>query len=341
MEGQIKTNISTKNIRNKTVVVTGASSGAGRATAIELAKHGAKIVLAGRNMEALDDLESHCRDMGSLAIAVRTDVTDAKQLQELASIAFEFGGSIDVWVNNAGVLAAGEFDKTPIEIHEQVIKVNLLGYINGAHAVLPYFKQQGKGILINNISVGGWFAVPYGVGYSASKYGLRGYSEALRGELIDYPGIHVCDLFPAFLDTPGIQHAANYTGYALKPAPPVYSPLKVAKAIVSLIERPRSSVTIGSVAILLKMANSLFPVISRSVTAKMIKAYFKVAYKAPETSGNLFSPAKYGTSIYGGWNSDADYEVRKNTALKTAAITGIAAGLFLLGRYQLSKKSKQ
>jgi short-subunit dehydrogenase len=129
-------------------------------------------------------------------------VTIAEQVQDLASKAYEFGGSIDVWVNNAGVLAVGEFDKTPIEITDQVIRINLMGYLHGAHAVLPFFKDQQKGILINNISVGGWFPVPYGVGYSASKFGLKGFSEALRGELSGYPGIKICDLFPVFLILP-------------------------------------------------------------------------------------------------------------------------------------------
>lgn len=122
----------------------------------------------------------------------------------LANAANDWQGSIDVWINNAGVLAAGDFDSTPMAVHEQVIKTNLLGYMNGAHAVLPFFKAQGCGIIINNISIGGFLPVPYGAGYTASKFGLRGWSEALKGELAQWPEIYVCDLFPAFLDTPGI-----------------------------------------------------------------------------------------------------------------------------------------
>src|SRR4051794_23007079 len=122
-------------LQEKTIVITGASSGVGRATAIEFARHGAKIVLAARNREALEEVEALCRDIGALALAVQTDVTDADAMKNLAATAAEFGGAIDVWVNNAGVLAAGEFCQTPIEIHDQVINVNLLGYIHGAHAV--------------------------------------------------------------------------------------------------------------------------------------------------------------------------------------------------------------
>jgi short-subunit dehydrogenase len=318
----------TRDLRTKTVVITGATSGVGRATAIAFANYGAKLVLAGRREDALKELVALCKEQGGLAIGVPTDVTDAEALQNLASVANEFGGGIDVWFNNAGVLAAGPFDETPIEVHQQVIEINLLGYIKGAHAVLPYFKKQGRGILINNISVGGWFPVPYGVGYSASKFGLRGYSEALRGELIPYPAIHVCDLFPAFLDTPGIQHAANFTGKFLKPAPPVYDPQQVASSVVSLAIKPRSSMTVGAVATLLKVAHGLFPSVSRFITAKMIDAYLKVAEPVETSTGNLFQPLEYGTSIHGGWNLQSASK-GKNVKRGLFAL-GFVAGLLLL-----------
>ena len=324
-------------LQEKTIVITGASSGVGRATAIEFARHGAKIVLAARNREALEEVEALCRDIGALALAVQTDVTDADAMKNLAATAAEFGGAIDVWVNNAGVLAAGEFCQTPIEIHDQVINVNLLGYIHGAHAVLPYFKNQGYGALINNISIGGWFPVPFGVGYTASKFGLRGFSEALRAELLEYPNIYVCDLFPAFLDTPGIQHAANYSGKILRPAPPVYDPQQVARAIVSAAERPKKSIIIGSVTNLLRFTHFLFPGVTRAITTRAINAYLKKADEAPETSGNLFSPAAYGTSIHGGWNLTEKMQPRKNKILKSALVSGVAAGMVIFGIMKLKK----
>src|SRR5687767_4216780 len=132
-----------QDLREKTVVITGASSGVGRAAAIEFARHGAKLVLAARSQEALDDVCTECNHLGAIAVGVPTDVTDAEAMQRLAEAANQYGGSIDVWINNAGVLAAGEFEKTPIEVHQQVIQTNLVGYLNGAHAVLPYFKKQG------------------------------------------------------------------------------------------------------------------------------------------------------------------------------------------------------
>ncbi len=167
-------------IKGKIVVIAGASSGAGRASAIELAGHGAQLVLAARREEALEEVAKECNELGGTAIVVATDTRDAEGMQALAKAAYNFGnGVIHVWINNAGVLAAGALEEIPIAVNEAVIDTNLLGYIHGAHAVLPYFKKQGHGILINNISVGGWFPTPYMAAYCASKFGLRGFFESL------------------------------------------------------------------------------------------------------------------------------------------------------------------
>ncbi len=176
----------TSSLQNKTIVITGASSGVGRAAAIEFAKHKATLFLAARGEKALYDAAEECKEWGANAIAVVTDVTNANDVKQLAQTAIEQSGKIDVWINNAGVLAAGDFDKTQVHIHTQVIETNLIGYVHGAHVAVQQFIKQGYGILINNISVGGWVPVPFGVGYSASKYGIRGFSEALRGELAKY-----------------------------------------------------------------------------------------------------------------------------------------------------------
>jgi short-subunit dehydrogenase len=99
---------------------------------------------------------------------------------------------------------------------------------------------KGYGVIINNISVGGFLPVAYGTSYSASKFGLRGFFEALQSELARYPHIHVCNMYPSFLDSPGIQHAANFTGVHVRPAPPVFDPMHLADTMVKLAQYPRS-----------------------------------------------------------------------------------------------------
>lgn len=322
----------------KTIVITGASSGVGRAMAVELAWHGAKLLLVARRQDALKEVVKLCNEVGGVALAMPTDVTDAEALQNVAAKANEFGGGIDVWINNAGVLAAGDFTDTPVEIHQHVLHTNLFGYMHGAYAVLPFFKKQGYGLLINNISVGGWMPVPYAVAYSASKFGLTGFSEALRGELTKYSRITICDLFPAFLDTPGIQHAANYTGKQLMPAPPVYDPQEVARAVVSVVRRPRQSVTIGSVSTFLKVANSVAPSFTRWATAKLIENYLKTAEPTETTSGNVFRPVEFGTAIHGGWARR--FSPSSTTVTSGLALAAFAAGLIFMLNGKRSNSTK-
>lgn len=317
---------------NKVIVITGASSGVGRGAALEFAKQKAKLVLASRNGKALEEIAAECESMGSMVVVQITDVTDANAVNELAKAAITTFGKIDVWVNNAGVLAAGELSETPVEIHTRVIQTNLIGYIHGAHAVLPYFKRQRHGILINNISIGGWLPVPYATGYSASKFGLRGFSQALRGELSNFPGIYICDLIPAFLDTPGIQHAANFTGSVIKPPPPVYDPMLVASSMVEIVLHPRTSVMVGSATPFLRVMQSVSPSLTGRVTRNVMSAYFKHADASPATTGNLFQPVEYGTSIHGGWNFTADMPTRKRITASAIFVIGLAAGLYLFSK---------
>jgi short-subunit dehydrogenase len=316
-------------LAGKVVVITGASSGAGRAIATEFAKHRTKIVVGARRMEALKELTLQCGQLGSEAVAVETDVTEYTAVQNLVKQAIDSFGRIDIWVNNAGVLAAGEFSETPMEVHDQVIRTNLMGYMHGAHAVLPVFKSQQTGILINNISIGGFFPTPYAAGYSASKFGLKGFSDSLKGELHRWPKIHVCDMFPAFLDTPGIKHAANHTGKVLKPAPPVYDPRKLARAAVRLAVNPRRSTSIGAMAYLLKFGVSFAPSLMRLATATLMETYFSAAQQTAKTSGNVFYPMSWGTTIDG----TGEGKPGRKTTFAAFAAGALLAGL-TLSRYQ-------
>lgn len=317
----------TNRLQGKVVVITGASSGVGRAAALEIAKRGGHVVLAARRENVLNEVAEECKAFGSDALVVPTDVTDAGQMNTLAAMAHHWGGKIDAWINNAGLLAAGAFDETPISIQEKVIQTNLLGYIHGAHAVLPHFKAQDYGVLINNISVGGWYPTPYAAAYSASKFGLRGFGEALQGELHHYPNIHVCNLYPAFLDTPGIQHAANFTGKVLRPAPPIYNPQRVAAAMVKLIAKPKDTVAVSSASTLLRLAHSQFPGLTRKITANVIELYLRNADETSNTTGNVLEPVEYGTSIHGGWSLTPK---TKLAIAGVAAIAGITLGASLM-----------
>lgn len=310
-----------------TVVITGASSGIGRATAEAFAHAGIRLVLAARRAEALQATAAVCRQHGAEVLVVPTDVTDAHAVSRLAADAAEFGGGrIDVWVNNAGVGAVGKFEETPIEAHDQVVRTNLLGYMHGAYAVLPYFKRARAGTLINTVSLGAWAPAPYAVSYTASKYGLRGFSEALRLELTQCPDIHVCDIFPAVVDTPGFRHGANYTGRELKPPKPLHDPRAVARAIVRTARNPRrTSTAVGIVATVARVANAIAPSAVRSLSSRVVEGYFARAPQVPMTDGNLFEPSAGSMDVEGGWRGSARGRLVRNVAL--AAGLGMVAML--------------
>lgn len=317
----------TDGIRRQVIVITGASSGVGRAAAVEFARNGACLVLAARDGASLQLVADECIAAGGEAIAVPTDVTDAAAVTILAQAALARFNRIDVWVNNAGIGAVGVFEATPIDAHEQVIRTNLLGSMHGAHEALLHFKRQKSGVLIQTNSIGAYVPSPYAAAYAASKFGLRGLSEALAGELHRFPGIHVCDIYPAFLDTPGVAHGGNYTGRRLKPAPPVYDPAIVARAMVRLAVRPRRRTVIGAPTTLGRLAHAIAPEATSRFMALFIETYLARAERAAPADVNLFETSA-DHAVHGGWQ-------RMNAQLATlglAAGTGLALALLLSRR---------
>ncbi|MET1116392.1 MAG: SDR family oxidoreductase [Comamonas sp.] len=299
------------------VVITGASSGIGHATALAFAQRGARVVLAARDAKTLEAVAEACRAAGATsALVVPTDVTDAEAVGTLAQTALAQHGHIDIWINGVGVGAVGLFDETPLAAHRRVIESNLIGHMHGAHAALRHFRQRGRGTLINMISVGGWIPAPYAAAYTASKFGLRGLSEALRAEVSDLPKVHVCDVAPTVVDSPGLLHGANYTGSNLRPRIPMVDPRRVARAVLALVERPRAVTWVGAAALPGRLAYAIAPQWVGTTMQRVMRWALGRAQPAARTDGNLFEPSK-GTQIDGG----------QRQANKQAAGTVVALGV--------------
>jgi NADP-dependent 3-hydroxy acid dehydrogenase YdfG len=176
----------TENIKGKVVVITGASSGLGEATARLLSTQGAKVVLGARRAERINDLAKSIAADGGAAIAVTTDVTDAAQVKHLVDTAVKTYGRVDVIVNNAGLMPHSPLERGKVEDWDRMIDVNLKGVLYGIAAALPYMKEQKSGHIINVSSVAGHKVRPGSAVYAATKAAVRMLSEGLRQEVKPY-----------------------------------------------------------------------------------------------------------------------------------------------------------
>lgn len=285
-----------RQIEGKVVVVTGASSGIGRATALLLAKMGAQVVVAARRDEALEELAKRIEKRGGRSLAVPCEVTDPAAVYGLARAAVDHFGHIDAWVNNAGVYLAGPLEETPLPVFERILDTNFMGYVHGVRATLPYFRRRGQGVIVNVASVSGRVGSPYQTAYCASKFAIRGFSESLRQELLG-TGIDICTVMPPSIDTPLWDHAANYSGYEIVPIPPVLSPERVARVIVSCIARPRPEVTIGFGPKVMALLHDLSPRLFGALMSRNVKTSHFSSTPAEKSNGNLFEPIAEGVGV--------------------------------------------
>jgi NAD(P)-dependent dehydrogenase (short-subunit alcohol dehydrogenase family) len=185
---------------NKTILVTGASSGIGRAAAIRFAGYGAHVVLAARTQVALDEVAMLIKAKGGQAIAVVTDVADPEQCQRAVAAAVDNFGRLDILLCSAGLSLRGYFEGTGLDVLERVMRVNFFGTLYCTHCALPHVKKR-RGSLVAVSSLTGKRGVPsYGL-YGASKAAVQGLYESLRLEL-GPAGVHVGVLAPAYVETP-------------------------------------------------------------------------------------------------------------------------------------------
>jgi short-subunit dehydrogenase len=289
-------------LNDKVIVITGASSGFGKGAALEFARQGAKVVLAARRADQLEELAAQCRAEGGEAIVCPADVSKREDVERLASMALSTFGRIDVWVNNAGVGAIGAFERIPLDVHEQVIATNLLGVLYGSHLAYSQFLSQGSGILINIASELGFGTVPYYSSYTAAKHGVVGLADSLRQEVKQnkLEGIHICTIMPTAHDTPFFEHAANYSDHEIVPPKPLHDPQHVVDAIVRIARSPEDKEIVGADGVVkLVMANVLAGV-SEKMGAKQMHRTIEKAPPSGDSPGAVLEPVSEGTEVSGG-----------------------------------------
>ncbi len=286
----------------RTVLVTGASSGIGRATALRLAADGANVVLLSRSAPSLAHVEAECGSLGATALVVVADVADGYAVESAFAAAEERFGRVDAVVHSAAVLAYGRFEDVPAEVFDQALKVSLGGTANVARSALACFGRHGaKGSLVVVGSLLGKISVPYMSSYSTAKWGVHALVRALQIEARATPGIAVSLVSPGGVDTPVYRQAGSYLGRHGRPPPPVSTPEQVADAVVAAIDHPRRDRSVGVANGLVVLGFRGLPWVFDAVVTPLMHIGGLSRERVAPSPGNVLAPQPDGEAVHGSW----------------------------------------
>ena len=291
--------LSLKPIEEQVLVVTGASSGNGRAIALMAGRRGARVVLAARSADALEEAAGEIEAAGGQALAVPTDVADEGQVRGLAQSALDRFGTIDTWVNNAGVTILNRLEETDENDARRVFDVNFWGMVHGAKAALPTLKARG-GALIQMGSLASDVATPLMGIYSATKHAMKGYTDALRMELMaEGAPVSVTLIKPGPIATPIMDNLRDEMGREMAMPPPYYPPEDVARVVLHAAEHGGRDRFVGGSAAAGSVFASAFPHLADRIGALAVDLD-GMTTEAPPTRprGNLDVPSPF-TAVRG------------------------------------------
>ncbi len=289
----------------RVVVVTGASSGIGLATALAAARRGDHLVLLARGLTALQGAAAACDGEGAASCRVLpVDVCDAVAVQDAMRTVVGWHGHIDAVVHSAGVVAYGRFEEVPAEVFDQVIATNVLGPANVARAVLPLMRERGTGAIVVVGSLLGRIAAPHMSAYAVSKWAVRSLVRHLQVENRDVAGVTISCLSPGGVDTPIYLLAGNYLGHVGRPPPPVVSPERVAAAALRLIDHPRRNVEVGATNRLITLGFTLLPRLYDAIVTPLFDvAATDLRHPTPAGPGNVLASTPQAYRLRGGQGS--------------------------------------
>lgn len=285
---EARMSVTLKPVNQQVIVITGASSGIGLATARLAAEQGATVVLAARTEEALAEAVRDITAAGGKATHVVADVSVRDDVERIARTTIEQYGRFDTWVNDAGVSIFGRIDEISDEDHRQLFDINFWGVVYGSEVAAQHLRNRG-GAIINLGSVASEVALPLQGMYSASKHAVEGFTDAFRVELKAAGApISVTLIKPSSINTPFTVNARKYSGQDLKLPPPVYAPEEVAVAIVHAAAHPQRDIYVGGGGKMMTTFNHLFPRAMDLVSERVLMRFEKRAQPPRNPAGNLW-----------------------------------------------------
>jgi short-subunit dehydrogenase len=329
--------IKLKKLSDQVIVMTGATSGIGLATARKAARCGARLVLVARNEEALKLLSEDLNSHGTETMYIAADVANEDEVRRVAEAVIQRFGGFDTWMNVAGVGIFGKIEEVAVEDMRRLFDVNFWGVVHGSLAAIPHLKSRG-GALINVGSETSDRAIPLQGIYSASKHAVKGFTDSLRVELEEEGApVSVTLVKPASINTMFVEHAKNYLEVEPKLPPPVYSPEIVADALLYAAEHPTRDMYIGSRARLMKSAAHHMPGLLDKGMQRFIYRLMKSEKPPRDRDDNSLYTYRTDLLERGGFDSHT-----RETSLYTSAVTHpraanaavLGAGLVLAAIWQ-------
>jgi NAD(P)-dependent dehydrogenase (short-subunit alcohol dehydrogenase family) len=276
----------------RVVLVTGASSGIGRAVAHRCAGRGDHLVLAARDEASLKQVADECEDRGAGSVTVvPCDVGDDGEVERLVARVLDRHGRLDAVAHCAAVVAYGRTEELPVEVFDAVLRTNLIGSVNVARHSLRLMRRQDHGALVLIGSVIGHIAAPTMSAYAVSKWGVRSLARQLQIENREKRNVSISYIAPGGVLTPIYEQAANYSGWAGRPPPPVDPPEKVARVVVERFDAPRDRTQVGLANDLIRFGFSFLPGVYDVLVGPMfsLAATDRTHPEEPNT-GNVLAP---------------------------------------------------
>lgn len=329
----------------KVVVITGASAGVGRATAIAFGRAGARLALMARDARALEETKREVETAGGCVKIFPLDVRDAQAVKTAAAECEAELGPVDIWVNNAMVTVFSKVEDLTAEEVEAVTATTYLGYVHGTMAALKSMRPRGRGLIIQVGSALAYRGIPLQAAYCGAKHAIRGFTDALRAELIaDGSGVQITALHLPAINTPQFDWARSHRKQLPRPVAPVYEPEVAAEAILRAARRPAREYWLGTRTPLLIMANALFPaLIDRQLAAEAVTGQDRPRSRLPGRRDNLQSPVPGGHGVEGAFGREAKPRALLVSETRVRAGCAIGGGILLLtagigiGRYFLRR----